>query len=91
MQLEFVVNTSGISILLSPETVMEEEMLKQVMKQDNELQEIRTAVTVLAKTFKNGLLIGKKTPSKRDDKPLTDGLGGPLFEKKDDDSQEKAV
>lgn len=72
MQLEFVINTGGISILLSPETIMEEEMLKQVMKQDNELLEIRTNITVLSKTFKNGLLIGKKAPTKKDEKPNLD-------------------
>lgn len=71
MQYEFIVN-GGVSILLVPENVMEEELLKQMMKQDNDLQEIRTSVTVLSKTFKNGLVIGKKTPTKKE--PTTEGL-----------------
>ena len=84
MQLEFIVN-GGVSILLSPENVMEEELLKQMMKQENDLQEIRTSVTVLSKTFKNGLLIGKKSPTKKDDKVETD------TSHKTDDSAEKVV
>ena len=65
MQYEFVVN-GGVSILLAPENEMEEHLLKQLMKQDNDLQEIRTTITVLSKTFKNGLIIGKKSPTKKD-------------------------
>lgn len=72
MQYEFIVN-GGVSILLSPENVMEEELLKQMMKQENDLQEIRTSITVLSKTFKSGLLIGKKAPSKKDVKEETNG------------------
>ena len=41
-------------------------LLKQLMKQDNDLQEIRTTITVLSKTFKNGLIIGRKSPTKKD-------------------------
>ena len=69
MQYEFVVN-GGVSILLVPENEMEEHLLKLMMKQDNDLQEIRTSVTVLSKTFKNGLVIGKKTPTKKDPDPV---------------------
>lgn len=65
MQYEFVVN-GGVSIVLAPENEMEEHLLKQLMKQDNDIQEIRTTITVLSKTFKNGLVIGKKTPTKKD-------------------------
>jgi hypothetical protein len=59
MQVEFLVNDS-VSLLLSPENEMEEALLKQMLKQKNELTEIRTAVTVLNRTIRNGLLIGKK-------------------------------
>ncbi len=65
MQYEFIVN-GGVSLLLVPENVMEEELLKQMMKQENDLQEIRTSVTVLSKTFKNGLVVGKKIPTKKE-------------------------
>jgi hypothetical protein len=65
MQYEFVVN-GGVSIVLAPENEMEEHLLKQLMKQDNDIQEIRTTITVLSKTFKNGLVIGKKTPTKKE-------------------------
>lgn len=60
MQVEFLVN-GGVSLLLAPENEMEEALVKQMMKQNNDILEIRTAVVVLNKTFRNGILIGKKT------------------------------
>lgn len=60
MQIEFLVN-GGVSLLLAPENEMEEQLLKQLTKQSNDITEIRTAVTVINKTFRNGILIGKKT------------------------------
>ena len=60
MQVEFLVN-EGVSLLLAPENEMEEALLKQMMKQNNDILEIRTAVTVLNKIFRNGILIGKKS------------------------------
>jgi|JI10StandDraft_1071094.scaffolds.fasta_scaffold42308_8 hypothetical protein len=87
MQYEFVVN-GGVSIVLAPENEMEEHLLKQLMKQDNDLQEIRTTITVLSKTFKNGLIIGKKAPTKKDGDLSyrnSDLDGG----KKEDDKEQK--
>ena len=43
------------------ENVMEEELLKQMLKQDNEINAIRSAVLVVNRTFRNGIFIGKKT------------------------------
>ena len=80
MQYEFVVN-GGVSIVLAPENEMEEHLLKQLMKQDNDIQEIRTTITVLSKTFKNGIAIGKKAPTKKDN---TSDLEG---NKKEDDKE----
>ena len=60
MQVEFLVN-GGVSLLLAPENEMEEALVKQMMKQNNDILEIRTAVVVLNKTFRNGILIGKKS------------------------------
>ena len=59
MQVEFLVN-DGVLLLLAPENEMEEALLKQMMKQKNEIIDIRTAVTVLNKTYRNGIVIGKK-------------------------------
>lgn len=56
MQVEFIIN-GGVSLMLAPENAMEEELLKGMMKQTNELTEIRTNVTILNRTFKAGLLI----------------------------------
>ena len=43
------------------ENTMEEELLKQLMKQDNDLSEIRTSVIILNRTFRNGIFIHSKT------------------------------
>lgn len=63
MQLEFLVN-GGVSLLLSPENEMEEQLLKQLFKQENDIHEIRSSVVVVNKTYNNGLLISKK-PTKK--------------------------
>ena len=81
MQVEFIVN-GGVSLLFSPENEAEEALLKQMMKQDNDLTEIRSAVTILSKTFRHGVLICKKSATR--DIP---GLGGPEF-KADEDNKE---
>jgi hypothetical protein len=60
MQIEFLVN-GGVSLLIAPDNEMEEALLKQMMKQRNDITEIRTTVHVLNKSFRNGILIGKKT------------------------------
>lgn len=70
MQIEFLVN-GGVSLLLSPENEMEEHLLKQLMKQKNDLVEIRSSVVVLNKTFKGGVLVGKIASN------LKDGLNIP--------------
>ena len=82
MQIEFLVDGS-VSLLLAPENEMEEALLKQMMKQTNEITEIRTAVTVLNKTFRNGILIGKRIV----------GISNPIKEDKtaNDQSEEETV
>ena len=60
MQVETIVN-GGISLILSPETPLEEELIKGLMKQINDIQEFRTPQTILNKTFRNGIVIGKKS------------------------------
>jgi hypothetical protein len=47
--------------LLSPETEAEAELLKQIMKQDNDLIELRSSVVLLNKSFQRGILIAKKS------------------------------
>ena len=59
MQVEFLVN-DGVLLLLAPENEMEEALLKQMIKQKNDIVDIRTAVTVLNKTYRNGVVIGRK-------------------------------
>ena len=59
MQADFIVN-GGVKLLLIPQTPAEEELVKQLLRQDNELTEIRGQVQVLNKSIKNGLLISAK-------------------------------
>lgn len=65
MQVEFIVN-GRVQLLLCPETEAEIALLKQMLKQDNELLEIRSQVQVLNKSFRSGLVIAPK-PLKKDD------------------------
>lgn len=65
MQTEIIVN-GGVSLLISPENEMEEQLLKQMMKQNNDITEIRTNVMVLNRTFKSGILIGKRSNEKQE-------------------------
>jgi hypothetical protein len=65
MKVEFVLN-GGVTLLLIPENPMEEEVIKQLMKQDNELSEIRGGATVLNRTVSSGLVITKKSSPKNE-------------------------
>lgn len=60
MQIEILIN-GGVTVLLSPENPMEEELIKSLMKQENVITEFRSPVTVINKTFRNGMVIGKKS------------------------------
>ena len=70
MNIEFIVN-GGVSMLISPETPMEEEMLKQMLKQSNDITEIRSTVHVLNKSFKYGIFIGKNSNRPDEDQKET--------------------
>ena len=59
MQVEFIVN-EGLTLVLSPENPLEEELLKSLIKQDNTLLHARGGITVFNRTLANSLLIGKK-------------------------------
>ena len=60
MKVEFIVN-GGLCLVLSPDTVLEEELLKTLVKQDNTLVQARGGITVFNRTLANALLIGKKS------------------------------
>lgn len=59
MKYEFLVN-DAVALILCPENSMEEELLKNLLKQPLDIVEIRTAVTVINKTLKGGVMIKKK-------------------------------
>lgn len=76
MNIEFIIN-GGVTCLLSPENEMEEQLLKQMAKQDNEITEVRGSIVVFNQTFRNGLVIGKKSNiiPKQPEKDDKDSLG----------------
>lgn len=70
MKVEFVVN-GGVTVVLCPENSMEEELLKVLVKQNNELIEIRSPVNILSKTIRGSVLICKKESFKE---PISEEL-----------------
>lgn len=76
MKVEFVLN-GGVTLLLIPDNPMEEEVIKQLMKQDNELSEIRGGATVLNRSVSSGLVIAKKSsPKSEQPVPPEEGRDG---------------
>lgn len=75
MLTDFIANSTGVSLILTPENDMEEELLKQLTKQDNSIIEIRTAVPLINKTVQKGIMIGRKTNKKdEEEKEKTDSV-----------------
>jgi hypothetical protein len=69
MQVEFIMNGS-VSLILCPENAAEEALLKQMMKQTNDIVEIRSRIAVVNKTFSNGIIIGKKELGREQPSPV---------------------
>jgi hypothetical protein len=65
MQVQFVLNGS-VALILSPDNEAEEALIKQLLKQDNDMVQIRNAVHVLSKNYPNGVIIGIKGKYARD-------------------------
>jgi hypothetical protein len=59
MKHEFLVN-GQVTLVLIPENEMEEQLLKQMMRQNNDLTEIRTALQILGKPVRNGIILSPK-------------------------------
>jgi|GEM_PF-5504227 len=69
MHVECIVNNLGTSLILVPQTPLEEEIVKNLLKQENNIIEIRGPVSVLNHSVKNGVYIGKQlSPEKYDEK-----------------------
>ena len=62
MKIETIVN-GGVTLVIIPENDLDEAMLKQLTKQDNEITEIRSRAMVLSRSFDAGLVIGRKAVS----------------------------
>lgn len=59
MHTQFVVN-GEIKLIIAPETEYEKELLKALLKQENEFTEFRNPITVIDKTYTNGVVITRK-------------------------------
>jgi len=60
MKCHFLINGST-TLILSPENPLEEEIIKSLAAQKNEIIQISATVTIINKTMRNGLLIGKQS------------------------------
>lgn len=59
MKIDCLIN-GQIKLVIHPENDMETEVLKQLMKQDNTLSEIRSSVQILGKTITHAIMIERK-------------------------------
>ena len=59
MKVDTLLNGS-ITLILVPENDAEKEILKALVKQDNDISELRSTVTILSKSITNGIMIAKK-------------------------------
>jgi len=50
----------GISVVLEPETAVEEELLKALTRQKNVVTEVRSQVVIMNKTLKGCVVISKE-------------------------------
>ena len=59
MKIDCLIN-GQIKLVIHPDNDMETEVLKQLMKQDNMLSEIRSSVQILGKTITHAIMIERK-------------------------------
>jgi hypothetical protein len=76
MKVECVIN-GQVRMIIYPENEMEIEIIKQMMKQDNALMEVRSSVQLLGKSISNALIIERRNTN------------DPIVTKKDDSTQEE--
>ena len=60
MKVDFIVNNT-VSLMLSPDNPMEEELLKQLTKQTLDIVEIRSTLHLINRTIREGIMIASKT------------------------------
>lgn len=60
MRIHSIIN-GGMTLVLEPETVVEEELLKALTRQKSVVTEVRSQVTIMNKTIKNSVIISKET------------------------------
>jgi len=59
MKYDFIVS-DYVTLVLTPENPMEEELLKTLSRQDNDIVEFRSSMSILNKTVKNGLALTRR-------------------------------
>lgn len=61
MKVECIIN-GQVRMIICPENDMEAEVLKQLMKQDNQLSEIRSTIQIVGKSISHAIMIERRTP-----------------------------
>lgn len=59
MKIHSIIN-GGVTVVLEPETAVEEELLKALTRQKNLVTEVRSQVTIMNKTLKGCVVISKE-------------------------------
>lgn len=65
MKIHSILN-GGITIVLEPETAVEEELLKALTRQKSVVTEVRSQVTIMNKTLKGCILISKENSAEEE-------------------------
>jgi hypothetical protein len=74
MKVECIIN-GQVRMIICPENDMEAEVLKQLMKQDNQLSEIRSTVQIVGKSISHAIMIERKAPEViKDDSSKEEGM-----------------
>ncbi len=70
MHVEVILN-GGVTLVISPQSPLEEEAIKQLMKQKNEIIQIRNGMSMLNKTLAAGIVIGQNITSNKSEEPAS--------------------
>lgn len=59
MRAEFLYNTQGVTLVLAPESPLEEELCKKLATQSNNVAQLDSAIGAGTKAIRNGLVISQ--------------------------------
>jgi hypothetical protein len=77
MKVECVIN-GQVRMIIYPENEMETEIIKQLMKQDNTLMEVRSSIQLLGKNIHHAMIVERRNTNEP-----------PIVVRRDDSTQEE--